>query len=597
MEKEKNYRGGLLNILNNYKKSLRILNQVDKKFIFLAFFSVMITGVLPAISIRITQFLINGIQTQRYTLSEILVVLGIYIVFNIIISIFTLFNQYYTSLFQYKLERHINIMILEKSGTLSYQSYENTEAYDKIQRAQSSNKIFAFFSYLLTIMQLIITFGSYLIILSSWRWWVIFFIFTTAFINTFLLNRINRFRYEMLRARTEKEREKWYYNFLLTNDIAFKEIRTYNLAEFFIQKYKKIYDYFLKEDRLYLKKSSKVNFVVSMLDEICVGGTFLIIILDAYQGRILLGDSIAYINVTNNIKSTVKQLLLQISAIYNDNLYINQLFEFLDMPEERISLLPEKELEDIYEIDIRNLKYRYNLNKKYILKNININFKRGETIAIVGKNGAGKSTFIKILAALYDSYEGSIKINGIEMKQLNKNSLRNQIAILFQDFSKYELSLRENISVSDISNINNDEYIKKVVEKIDLKSFTNLEQQLGNWFKNGKQLSGGEWIKVGIGRALFKNSSLFILDEPNAALDALTEITIFDNIKQLVKNKICIIITHRIANIPFYADKVLVMDKGEIVAFDTHEKLVNSCELYNELYMADLKIVAKRENT
>ena len=139
-------------------------------------------------------------------------------------------------------------------------------------------------------------------------------------------------------------------------------------------------------------------------------------------------------------------------------------------------------------------------------------------------------------------------------------------------------------SISDTKNI------KGTIKDVDLTIPIELEQQLGNWFNNGKQLSGGEWIKIGIGRALFKNSNLFILDEPNAALDSMTEITIFNNIKSAIKNKIGLIITHRISNVPFYADQVLVLDKGEILGFDTHEQLLKTCPLYKELYKADLKL-------
>lgn len=590
MKKERKYTDILSNILRNYKKSFKLLIQVDKKFLFISSFFVILTGIMPAVSVKITQSLINGLQTKTYTLTKTITILSIYILLNIVISILTLCNQYYTSLFQLKLDRHINILILEKAGTLSFRSYENAESYNKIQRAQNSNRIYSFFSYLLTIAQLIITFCSYIMILLSWRWWVIIIIIITALISTLMLNKINKYRYEMLRKRTEKEREKWYYSFLLTNDLAYKEIRTYNLASYFIEKYQKIYSTFLKDDKIYLKKSAKNNFFISILDELCSGGIFLLIILDTYMGKILLGDSVAYINVTNNVKSTVKQLLLQSSSIYNDNLYINQLFEFLDMPEERVLLLPEKDINNFNTIDIKNMCYKYHTNSNYALKNINLQLKKGSLIAIVGQNGSGKSTLVKILAALYDDYTGSIKINGIEMKQINKSSLRRQISILFQDFSKYELSLKENIAISNIKNISDTKNIKGTIKDVDLTIPIELEQQLGNWFNNGKQLSGGEWIKIGIGRALFKNSNLFILDEPNAALDSMTEITIFNNIKSAIKNKIGLIITHRISNVPFYADQVLVLDKGEILGFDTHEQLLKTCPLYKELYKADLKL-------
>lgn len=150
------------------------------------------------------------------------------------------------------------------------------------------------------------------------------------------------------------------------------------------------------------------------------------------------------------------------------------------------------------------------------------------------------------------------------MRQIDKDQLRKKISILFQDFTKYELSLGENIGISDIDNLSNCDKQKRIIESIGLNMDLELTQQLGNWFENGKNLSGGQWIKVGIGRVLFKDAELIILDEPNAALDAISEINIFKAIKQIAKNRICIVITHRVSNVPFYADKVMVIDEGKL---------------------------------
>lgn len=584
----------ILNILGNYKRCLGILIKIDKKFLAFSLFSTVLLGITPSISLLLTQSIINGIQTGVYSFSQVVGLIIVYVACNALVSLFTIFSQYYTSVFQYKLNKTINIMILDKAGKLSFKSFENPEAYNKIQRAQTSNKIYPFISYILSIIQLSITFISYGAIILSWKWWSIFLILPNACFSTFLANRLNKKRYEMLRYRAEEERKKWYFQYLLTNDIAFKEIRTYNLAEYFIHKVKGIYDDFFKQDKSYYKKSSEISLLISILDELCMGVLFCIVIFDTYAGNILIGDSVAYINVSSNIKSTLKQLLAQISAIYNDNLYINQIFEFLDMPEEEQIKRMEKHIDEINTITVENLSYRYNSNNRYALKDVSFSLSKGDIVAIVGKNGAGKSTLAKILSVLYNDYEGSIRINGIEMRQIDKDQLRKKISILFQDFTKYELSLGENIGISDIDNLSNCDKQKRIIESIGLNMDLELTQQLGNWFENGKNLSGGQWIKVGIGRVLFKDAELIILDEPNAALDAISEINIFKAIKQIAKNRICIVITHRVSNVPFYADKVMVIDEGKVVGFETHDYLLKNCHIYNELYTADLKI-ANRE--
>ncbi len=506
-------------IWGNYKKVIKILIGVDKQFLLFLFITTLINGFIPAISVRFTQKILNAVQTVNLPVNILLGILSAYIIFNIFTSLFAIIQQYYTSLFQYKLDQYVNIEILEKTGKLPLKDFENTDSYDKIQRAKSSNKIFNYFSYLLSSVELIVTLISYMFILMSWKWWGVFVIIFVSIINTILLNRVNEYRYEMLRERTGKEREKWYYHFLLTNDFAFKEIKTYNLAKYFINKYKKIYKEFLRQDKKYLKKVSGTSMISAILEEFLSAFFLVMIIWDTYLGKILIGDSVAYINVTNNVKNTIKSLLQQFSAIYNDNLYINQIFELLNLPDESYYHRGTKKIGAIKEIVLKNVSYKYSGCDKYALKNISLVLNSDITVALVGANGSGKSTLVKIISGLYTDYEGEVFVNGINLKNIDILSLRKQISILFQDYTKYELTLRENIAIGNIKNLDDDLGIKYVLSKVQLKRGVNLNQRLGVWFDNGIQLSGGEWIKVGIGRAFFKNSSLFILDEPDASLE------------------------------------------------------------------------------
>ena len=192
-------------------------------------------------------------------------------------------------------------------------------------------------------------------------------------------------------------------------------------------------------------------------------------------------------------------------------------------------------------------------------------------------------TLVKIISGLYTDYEGEVFVNGINLKNIDILSLRKQISILFQDYTKYELTLRENIAIGNIKNLDDDLGIKYVLSKVQLKRGVNLNQRLGVWFDNGIQLSGGEWIKVGIGRAFFKNSSLFILDEPDASLDSVAEQEIYKQIVLLSKNKMCIFISHHLTRIPKEVKRV-VLKQGEVVGIGTHDSLLKECRTYKELY-------------
>lgn len=581
----------IVKILRNYKRIFDIVIKLDFCFVLIYFVETITMGIIPIISIRLTQRIVNEVQMRQSSVEEILKLLMVYIMINIITMVLGLIMKYYTEVFQYKLNKYIDVILLEKAGKLALTDFENSESYNKIQRAKTSNKIYVYFTYSVIVLQLFITLILSMTILIKWKWWSVFIILITSLISTFVTNKLNEMRYIMLRNRTESERERWYYQFLMTNDLAFKEIKLYDLSKFFIGRFADICDKFIKEDRLFLKKANKNRFLTLLLEEISIGICFLWIALDTFGGKILIGDFVAYINTLSNVRSRISGVMSQISLIYNDNLYIEQIFEYLDMPQVQKKSCKQVKINEIENIKIINLSFKYPSNEsKYVLKNINLTINKGDNIAIVGQNGSGKSTLIKIISGLYENYEGSIYINDVDLRVIDKSSLNAQVSILFQDFTKYEMSLRENITVSNISKMKDDKRIQKILKEVNLEKYSNdLEQQLGFWFNNGRQLSGGQWIDVGIGRVLFREASLLIFDEPNAALDSISEKEIFKEIRIATSGKISLIITHRISSIPSFAGKIIVLDNGELVGYDEHNNLMNDCEIYKDLYNASLK--------
>ncbi len=387
-----------------------------------------------------------------------------------------------------------------------------------------------------------------------------------------------------MRKRTGEGREIWYYQYLLTNDIAFKEIKMYDLHHYFTKKYRLISEKFIGQDKQILKDIFNIRTLISIFEQLVDITILAFIIKDTFLKKILVGDTIAYIRCVSSIKSNISNLLSQVVTIYKNTLYINQLFEFLDMDTGDLNQ-GGVTIDNIESIEIVNLSYRYKNANTYALKNINLRIEKGDMLIIVGQNGSGKSTLIKILAGFYNDYEGEIYINHINLHNIDKTSLQKQIGILFQDFNKYELTVKENIGIGSLAKMNDDKILRNAMElaNIDIKKF-NLEKQLGFWFKDGIQLSGGEWIKIGISRAFIRNADLFILDEPNASLDAIAENKIFSSIDKLIEEKIGIIITHRVESIKFLSGRVVVINKGEIVDNGDHKELIERCSVYQELY-------------
>ena len=243
----------------------------------------------------------------------------------------------------------------------------------------------------------------------------------------------------------------------------------------------------------------------------------------------------------------------------------------------------------IKQIEVRNLSYRYSGKTEYALKNIDLKINSNEIIAIVGQNGSGKTTLIKILMGFYEDYEGEIFVNGINLKEIDKQYYLTQIATLFQDFVKYEATFRENVAYGNLQIKDNDSKLYEIIklfglEKLVADEARGLDTQIGFWFDNGKQISLGQWQKVALSRAFAKEASMYILDEPNAALDPISEYNLAQLYFKLIRGNIGIIVAHKFNNFCKQVDKIIVMKDGKIESEGKHEELIENSHLYKQLY-------------
>jgi len=260
-------------------------------------------------------------------------------------------------------------------------------------------------------------------------------------------------------------------------------------------------------------------------------------------------------------------------------------FDFIDMKTETDQKADIKPLNTIPSIQIKNLSYYYKGKGIHALRNINLSIEENSLIAFIGENGSGKTTLIKILSAMYNDYEGDVYFGKQSLCDLDPDDIRKKIGILFQDFVKYELPARENVALGQLEKIQDDVAISQALQRTGMdEKIADLESQLGFWFDNGVQLSGGEWLRVALSRAFIRDAELYLLDEPNSALDPNTERQILKSFKDLTKGKIGIIVSHRISSIKNVVDKIIVFENGSIQASGTHDELLKTSEAYRRLY-------------
>lgn len=568
------------------KKSISILLDNGKLATIGILLMSMILGVLPSISLRTTRNIINALDDPLKSLIYILVNVMIYILIDLLVYALSNLQSFITDIFRQKINLNVNLSILEKIVSLRLEDFENTEIYNKIKRAQSqsNNTILDYYLQFIMVIQKCITLIAMGAIIIEWNFGVIIIIVFISSIQMIYMLNLNREQYNMVRSRTQNERRKMYYEFILSNDIAFKEIKVFGIANFFISKYKKISKQIILQDRKIMKKMVSFRTLAGFGHQIFIGSMFLKMAVDTYERRIFVGDMLAYIKGLSSVKASVEGIFLQWESINQMALYMQMLFELLDIDEQEFT---NKQLlqDNIQSIELVNVSFKYNNAKEYALKNINLKIKKGDKIAIIGRNGSGKSTLVKLIAGLYDSYEGTILVNGIDRATLQEKNFYNKIGILFQDFTKFELTLKENVGISQLSKLDENEKIKQVLTQanVKIKRLDNLDQQLGYWFDNGTQLSGGEWLKIAIARAFFGEKDIYILDEPNSALDTIATKEVMKNIELLFKDKIGLMVCHKLEMVKNF-DSIILLEDGMIVNAGTYNELMSNSASFKALY-------------
>lgn len=584
----------LLKQINLILYSFKLIVSICKtKFIIIICLSV-INGIFPTITLMLTQKIINTIQLMNKSFQEVIILLVIYVIFMLINMLIKNITSYYMNQLNIILNYKVNYKIMDKSSKLSLQTLELSDTYDMITRItnEASIKPYQALTSIIGIFTALITFISASSLIFVWNKWIYILLLISSIIMFYYNIKIANREFDIRYKRSDKERKSWYYTYLLTHDTAFKEVKILNLKKYLLDKYWNLGELFIKQECFINKIRILLNIFLSVLQD---GIAFLIMFLSiwqAYMGKILIGSAIMYINSITIVQSNIESLASDIYSIHNSNLYMALLKDFLKM-EENIQNKGQI-VENIESIHVNELYFDYP-NKKNALKGINLEINKGETVSIVGKNGSGKTTLLKILCALYNPTNGVVKINGIDLKDINIDSYHKQISVLFQDYLKFEGSLLENVQIGDIDKKINTKEIERSLKSAGVDFFIKDEQYcydktLGTWFDNGSQISGGQWQKIALSRAYYKDAHVYFLDEPSSALDVEAELKVFDSFFEQSKNKIGIYITHRF-KIAKKADKIIVIKGGKIAGVGNHEYLMKNCNLYKKLYLEEEKII------
>lgn len=480
--------------------------------------------------------------------------------------------------------------IIRKTNELTLQQLEDPDFYDKLERArqQTSGRV-GLMSASLSQVQSIISIGSLIAGLIYFEPLLIILLVLSiipSFINEV---KYSSHRYSVARSWTAERRELDYLRFIGANNQTAKEVKLFGLTDYIAARFNKLSgDYYEINKQLSIKQSIYGS-LFNILGILSYYGAYIFIIFKVISGTLSIGELTFLSGSFNRLSNNLQGFFSRFTAISESSLYLRDYFDFLDIEvtDQAAAFTPiPGEIKIGFEL--RNVHFGYAGSDSDVLKGINFRIKAGEKIAFVGQNGAGKTTLIKLILRFYEPTQGEILLDGINIAQFDKQEYRRRFGVIFQDFFKYEFSLRENIAIGNIEELNNDPMIqdaaaRSLADQVVAVMKDGIDQQLGRRFAKGQELSGGQWQKVALARAYMKNSDIIVLDEPTSALDAQAEYDVFERFIGLTKGKTSIIISHRFSTVRM-ADRILVLEDGQVAEIGTHEELMAEPKLYEQLF-------------
>jgi ATP-binding cassette subfamily B protein len=484
-----------------------------------------------------------------------------------------------------------SIMIMTHAASLDLEQFEDATFYDKLERArqQTIGRTILLSQVLSQVQDLITMFFLAVGLIAVSPWLIVLLI--VAVVPAFLgESYFNDRSYALSRSQTPERRELDYLRYVGASDETAKEVKLFDLSDFLINRFHTLSEKFYKDNRKLAIKRSTWGVLFSMIGTVGYYLAYIVIIIRAITGKISIGDLTFLAGSFRQLRALLEGVLNRFTSVSQGAIYLTDLFDFFEiMPNIITPVRPVPFPRKIKKgFVFENVGFKYSHSNRWAIRNLSFTLHAGEKLALVGENGAGKTTLVKLLARLYDPTEGRILLDGIDLKEYDLKGLRNGIGIIFQDYLRYQMTVRQNIATGNIYEKDNEELIESsarqsLADKLIERLPEQYEQMLGRRFKNGVELSGGEWQKIALARAYMRNAQLLILDEPTASLDARAEYEVFQRFADLTMGKSAVLISHRFSTVRM-ADRILVLDKGELLEIGSHEELLDKQGRYAELF-------------
>ena len=500
------------------------------------------------------------------------------------------------SLLRAQLGQRVNVMILEKAVTLELAHFENSDFYDKLTRArrEASSRPLSLVTRTFGLLQnaiSLLSFGSLLISFSPWAVVVLIVAGLPAFLAE---AKFSGDKFRLFLWRSPETRMQLYLETVLAREDHAKEVKLFGLGPLFLRRYRDIFTKLYREDRNLTIRRDTWGFFLGLIATATLYGAYAWIALSAIATRITLGQMTMYLMLFRQGQSAVSAILSAVGGMYEDNLYLSTLYDYLETPVDGNKGVAVRGPQPDDGIRFEKVSFSYPDAEQPTLVDIDLHIRPGESLALVGENGSGKTTLIKLLTRLYTPTSGRILLDGQDLREWDEAALRDRVGVIFQDFTRYQLLLGENIGAGDVRHFEDETRWRDAGEKgmaapIVATLPDGYRTPLGKWFNDGRELSGGQWQKIALSRAFMRSrADILVLDEPTSAMDASAEATIFEHFRTLTRGRIAILISHRFSTVRM-ADQIVVIENGRIIERGSHDQLMQLNGHYSHLFSLQAK--------
>ncbi len=555
----------------------------------------MFNAIMPPVSVYLGAVLVNKIAESRLhplTFHDVLpIVIGLWITFIVQRAVGS-YMGYGRNLYVRRVELEAERRLLTKASKVDLGHFDNSDWHDRLARAKRDvnwrpgDLTWSILGLSGNIVTIILMSG----LLASLHYLLVVLALGASVLTLVLESRVTTRLYKYYYKETPEERERQYLGDLLVQPKNTKEVRAYVLADYLLGRHKKLSDDLFRQREIMNRLGSRMSLVSGLITGTILALAYVFVANKGIHGTMKPGDVVLVIGAFTSVSGTLGQISSTFVAVDQHTTFLEDYFSFLaidhlvPVPAKPVAI-PDAPIEGI---EFDHISFTYPGGTEASVRDLSLRIRKGELMALVGENGAGKSTLIKLLLRFYDVQEGSIRVSGIDVKDMDPQELRNRIGILFQDYASYELTVRENVIMGRPNGVSDDSKVIKALqdsrsEWLVSKMPNGLDSKVGRLFEGGHDLSGGEWQRLALARIMYRNADIWILDEPTSALDPEAEAAIFAELKENLKGRIGIVISHRFSTVRI-ADRIAVIDDGRVIELGTHEELLAARNRYAQLF-------------